>query len=99
MSPRAASRLESIGFEDVYEYVAGKADWGAPDCRSRARTGARRAREPISGRMFRPAARAIASKQSANSSMRAAGTPASSSTSGGAFSARSGGGGDAGEKK
>src|SRR5918996_5863199 len=29
MSPRAASRLESIGFEDVYEYVAGKADWGS----------------------------------------------------------------------
>ena len=29
MSPRAASRLESIGFEDVYDYVAGKADWGS----------------------------------------------------------------------
>jgi len=27
MSPRAASRLESIGFERVYDYVAGKADW------------------------------------------------------------------------
>ena len=27
MSPRAASRLESIGFEQVYDYVAGKADW------------------------------------------------------------------------
>jgi Mg/Co/Ni transporter MgtE len=29
MSPRAASRLESIGFEHVYDYVAGKADWGS----------------------------------------------------------------------
>src|SRR5918995_3426133 len=29
MSPRAASRLESIGFEQVFDYVAGKADWGS----------------------------------------------------------------------
>jgi CBS domain-containing protein len=29
MSPRAASRLESIGFEKVFDYVAGKADWGS----------------------------------------------------------------------
>jgi CBS domain-containing protein len=29
MSPRAASRLESIGFGHVYDYVAGKADWGS----------------------------------------------------------------------
>jgi hypothetical protein len=29
MSPRAASRLESIGFEQVCDYVAGKADWGS----------------------------------------------------------------------
>src|ERR671919_1086857 len=29
MSPRAASRLESIGFGRVYDYVAGKADWGS----------------------------------------------------------------------
>ena len=29
MSPRAASRLEAIGFEEVYDYVAGKADWGS----------------------------------------------------------------------
>ena len=29
MSPRAAWRLESIGFEQVYDYVAGKADWGS----------------------------------------------------------------------
>ena len=29
MSPRAAWRLESLGFTDVYEYAAGKADWGA----------------------------------------------------------------------
>ena len=29
MSPRAAARLESIGFGHVYDYVAGKADWGS----------------------------------------------------------------------
>ncbi|TMB62331.1 MAG: CBS domain-containing protein [Chloroflexi bacterium] len=29
MSPRAAWRLESLGFRDVHVYAAGKADWGA----------------------------------------------------------------------
>jgi Mg/Co/Ni transporter MgtE len=29
MSPRAAWRLESLGFYLVYDYVAGKADWGS----------------------------------------------------------------------
>ena len=29
MSPRAAWRLESLGFEQVYDYEAGKADWGS----------------------------------------------------------------------
>jgi CBS domain-containing protein len=29
MSPRAASRLETLGFERVYDYGAGKADWGS----------------------------------------------------------------------
>lgn len=29
MSPRAAARLEGLGFEQVYDYVAGKADWGS----------------------------------------------------------------------
>ncbi len=29
MSPRAASRLESLGFEEVYEYGGGKLDWMA----------------------------------------------------------------------
>src|SRR4029450_1200741 len=27
MSPRAACRLELLGFPQVYDYVAGKADW------------------------------------------------------------------------
>jgi CBS domain-containing protein len=27
MSPRAACRLEALGFERVYDYVPGKADW------------------------------------------------------------------------
>lgn len=29
MSPRAASRLKSLGFREVYDYAAGKADWFA----------------------------------------------------------------------
>jgi len=29
LSPRAAWRLESIGFTEVHDYVAGKADWGS----------------------------------------------------------------------
>jgi len=29
MSPRAAWRLESLGFTEVYDYVAGKSDWAA----------------------------------------------------------------------
>ena len=29
MSPRAAWRLEALGFLRVYDYVAGKADWGS----------------------------------------------------------------------
>jgi CBS domain-containing protein len=29
LSPRAASRFESLGFTRVYDYVAGKADWGS----------------------------------------------------------------------
>ena len=29
MSPRAAARLESLGFDQVYDYVAGKTDWGS----------------------------------------------------------------------
>lgn len=29
MSPRAAWRLEALGFTQVFDYVAGKVDWGA----------------------------------------------------------------------
>jgi Mg/Co/Ni transporter MgtE len=29
LSPRAASRLEGLGFTRVYDYAAGKADWGS----------------------------------------------------------------------
>ncbi|HEY8739597.1 MAG TPA: hypothetical protein VIN56_03270 [Candidatus Dormibacteraeota bacterium] len=29
MSPRAAWRLEALGFEQVYDYVAGETDWAA----------------------------------------------------------------------
>ncbi len=29
MSPRAALRLEHLGFTDLYDYVPGKSDWTA----------------------------------------------------------------------
>ena len=29
MSPRAASRLETLGFERIFDYTGGKADWGS----------------------------------------------------------------------
>jgi CBS domain-containing protein len=29
VSPRAASRLDSLGFPSVFDYAAGKADWGS----------------------------------------------------------------------
>jgi hypothetical protein len=29
MAPRAAARLESLGFREVFEYKAGKLDWMA----------------------------------------------------------------------
>ena len=44
MSPRAACRLAALGFEEVYDYVPGKADWlarGLP--REGAKAGERRA--------------------------------------------------------
>jgi Mg/Co/Ni transporter MgtE len=34
MSPRAAWRLESFGFNEVYDYVAGKLDWMAAGLRT-----------------------------------------------------------------
>jgi CBS domain-containing protein len=40
MSPRAAWRLEALGYAEVYDYVAGKADWmaaGLPTERQGAR--------------------------------------------------------------
>jgi CBS domain-containing protein len=46
LSPRAACRLETLGFEHVYDYVPGKSDWlarGLPtegDGAGRARVGA-----------------------------------------------------------
>src|SRR6266545_6703047 len=75
MSPRA----ESLGFEHVHAYVAGKTDWVARGCRSRARTEARHAPEPTLGPTFRHTASTIACTTFASNQTRAAGTPASSS--------------------
>ena len=39
MSPRAAARLETLGFDKVYDYVSGKSDWiaaGLPTIRGSA---------------------------------------------------------------
>jgi CBS domain-containing protein len=41
MSPRAAWRLESLGLVHVYDYVAGKADWGAAGLSLEGRLGTR----------------------------------------------------------
>src|SRR5437870_1661948 len=42
MSPRAACRLERLGFSAVYDYVAGKADWLAAGLATERNTPARR---------------------------------------------------------
>jgi CBS domain-containing protein len=49
VAPRAAARLESLGFTNVFEYKAGKQDWlaaGLP-------TGGRKASEPTIARVLR----------------------------------------------
>lgn len=49
LSPRAAARLERLGFADVYDYVPGKADWlehGLP-------TEGSKADDPTAGRIAR----------------------------------------------
>jgi hypothetical protein len=35
MSPRAACRLDTLGFEHVYDYLTGKFDWSRADCRAK----------------------------------------------------------------
>jgi len=40
MAPRAAARLESLGFDKVYEYKAGKEDWLAAGLPSEGRSAA-----------------------------------------------------------
>jgi CBS domain-containing protein len=52
MSPRAACRLETIGFTDVYDYVLGKADWLAHNLpvdgeQAQAATAGRAARDDV----------------------------------------------------
>src|SRR5919108_5494598 len=42
MSPRAAWRLEALGFGDVSDYAAGKADWGAAGLPREGRAAAER---------------------------------------------------------
>jgi CBS domain-containing protein len=49
MSPRAAWRLESLGFSEVYDYPPGKADWSA----SGLPTDGRRASAPTIGDVAR----------------------------------------------
>jgi len=51
MSPRAAWRLEALGFTEVYDYVAGKADWAASGLPLEGRTG----QQPTAGRAADPA--------------------------------------------
>ena len=50
MSPRAAWRLEALGFSQVYDYVPGKVDWLAHGLPSEGRLAA----EPTAGDVARP---------------------------------------------
>ena len=48
MSPRAAWRLERLGYNQVYDYVAGKVDWMAAGLATvRANTSERRASQAV----------------------------------------------------
>jgi CBS domain-containing protein len=49
MSPRAACRLETLGFEQVYDYVPGKADWLARGLPAEGKLAGR----PTAGRLAR----------------------------------------------
>lgn len=57
MSPRAAWRLEALDFPQVYDYVAGKADWGSFGLPlegvrgSESRVGAHARRDPATCRL------------------------------------------------
>jgi hypothetical protein len=52
MSPRAAWRLESLGFEQVYDYVPGKSDWLAAGLPREGEA----AEVPLAGDLVRPIA-------------------------------------------
>lgn len=43
MSPRAAARLATLGFTHIYDYVAGKADWGSAGLPLEGESGRQRA--------------------------------------------------------
>lgn len=66
LSPRAAHRLESLGFEDVYDYAAGKLDWiAAGEPVEGSGVGLTRLRELVGGdvprcRLHETAAEAVA---------------------------------------
>jgi CBS domain-containing protein len=49
MSPRAACRLETLGFEQVYDYVPGKSDWLARGLPTEGELASR----PTAGRLAR----------------------------------------------
>src|SRR5215207_3288199 len=50
MSPRAACRLESLGFQEVYDYASGKLDWLARGLPSEGEhAGVPRARDVVRG--------------------------------------------------
>lgn len=50
MSPRAACRLEQLGFNEVYDYAAGKVDWLAHGLETEGeQAGVLRARQTLRG--------------------------------------------------
>jgi hypothetical protein len=57
MSPRAAWRLDELGYGEVYDYVAGKADWLAADLSTEGSGVHPRRVAPPGGRVGAPTAR------------------------------------------
>jgi hypothetical protein len=81
MSPRAAARLESLGFKQVYDYAAGKTDWGSAGLPLEGANGSETRAELTSVPMCRCAVSTTGFATCAIGSKTAAGTPVLSSTS------------------
>jgi hypothetical protein len=80
MSPRAASRLETLGYGPVYDYVGGKADWGSAGLPLEGINGSETRAGSHVRTDVRPASSTSGCRTCAAAPATEAGTPASSST-------------------